>query len=73
MDGQLQRYQQHLTWLDPLDPLNRATVGFRSAIEFMMGTDNTHLIETFWRRTHQLDSLRDEKILEVLPELAVLA
>jgi len=69
----LQRYQQHLTWLEPLDPLNRATVGFRSAIEFMMGTDNTHLIETFWRRTHQLDSLRDEKILEVLPELAVLA
>ena len=69
----LERYQQHLIWLEPLDLLNRATVGFRSAIEFMMGTDNTHLIETFWRRTHQLDSLRDEKILEVLPELAVLA
>ena len=68
----LERYQQHLIWLEPLDLLNRATVGFRSAIEFMMGTDNTHLIETFWRRTRQLDSLRDEKILDVLPELAVL-
>lgn len=67
-----ERYQDHIAWLEPLDSLSRATVGFRSALEFMMSTDNTYLIDTFWRQTHRLDSLRDENILEVLPELAVL-
>jgi hypothetical protein len=70
---QVQRvYREHLTWLKPLDPLNRATVGFESAMEFMMATDNTCLLDTFWKRTHQLDELRNENILEVLPELAAL-
>ena len=68
-----QRYHEHLAWLQPLDPLNRATVGFHAAIEFMMATDNTHLLDTFWRRTHQLDELRNEKILEVIPELGMLS
>ena len=65
-----QRYHSHLEWLQPLDPLNRATVGFQSAVEFMMATDNTHLLPTFWKRTYQLDQLRDENILETIPELA---
>ena len=67
-----ERYQDHLSWLAPLDPLNRATVGFRSALDFMMATDNTHLLDTFWKRTHQLDRIRGENVLDHLPELAVL-
>lgn len=67
-----QRYQQHLDWLEPLDPLNRATVGFRSALDFMMITDNSHLLAKFWQRTQQLDDLRGQQILAVLPELATL-
>lgn len=67
-----QRYQDHLSWLEPLDTLNRATVGFRSALDFMMATDNTHLLETFWRRTHQLDEIRGENVFDHLPELATL-
>jgi hypothetical protein len=38
----------------------------------MMATDNTHLIEQFWRRTYQLDELRKEKILDIIPELEAL-
>jgi len=38
----------------------------------MNATDNTHLIDTFWRKTHELDSIRNENILHVLPELAAL-
>jgi hypothetical protein len=37
-----------------------------------MATDNTHLIDTFWRKTHELDSIRKENILDIIPELAAL-
>jgi organic radical activating enzyme len=66
------KFEQHLEWLRPLDPLNRATVGFESAINFMMATDNTQLIDSFWRRTHELDSIRKENLLDIIPELAAL-
>jgi hypothetical protein len=66
------RFEEHLEWLRPLDPLNRASVGFESAINFMMATDNTQLIDSFWRRTHELDAIRRENILDVMPELACL-
>jgi len=65
-------YQSHIQWLHSQDHLNRATQGFESAITFMNATDNTHLIDTFWRKTHELDSIRNENILHVLPELAAL-
>ena len=66
------KFEQHIEWLRPQDKLTRATVGFESAINFMMQTDNTHLIDTFWRKTHELDSIRKENILDVIPELAAL-
>jgi MoaA/NifB/PqqE/SkfB family radical SAM enzyme len=63
------RYQEHLAWLRPLDPLNRATVGFESAVNFMNSTDNTHLISTFWKKTFQLDDIRKQNIFDSIPEL----
>jgi predicted 3-demethylubiquinone-9 3-methyltransferase (glyoxalase superfamily) len=66
------KFTDHIAWLQGQDPLSRATVGFESAIKFMMATDNTHLIDTFWRKTHELDSIRKEHILDVIPELAAL-
>jgi MoaA/NifB/PqqE/SkfB family radical SAM enzyme len=65
-------YEEHLEWLRPQDLLNRATVGFESAINFMMSTDNTQLLDTFWLKTHQLDEIRGENILEIIPELEAL-
>ena len=38
----------------------------------MMNTDNTHLIDNFWRKTHQLDDIRRERLLDVIPELEAL-
>jgi hypothetical protein len=67
-----QKFEQHLEWLRPQDPLHRATVGFESAINYMMQTDNTHLIDTFWRKTHELDAIRKENCLDVIPELRAL-
>jgi len=66
------KYQEHLEWLKNKDPLERATGGFESAINFMMATDNTHLIDIFWRKTHELDSIRSEHWSNVIPELEIL-
>jgi hypothetical protein len=38
----------------------------------MLATDNTQLIDTFWRKTHELDSIRSEHLLDVMPELQAL-
>jgi organic radical activating enzyme len=65
-------FEQHLDWLRPQDHLRRATVGFESAINFMLATDNSHLLEKFWEKTQQLDSIRQENTLEIIPELAEL-
>jgi len=65
-------YNNHIAWLQDKDTLNRATTGFRSAINFMNATDNSHLITKFWEKTNQLDSIRNERCLDVIPELAAL-
>ena len=62
-------YQEHIEWLRPLDSLQRATVGFESAIKFMMATDNSKLISKFWEKTFTLDRIRKESILDIIPEL----
>jgi hypothetical protein len=66
------KYQEHIEWLKNQDPLERASEGFKSAINFMMATDNTHLIDTFWSKTHELDTIRSENMLDVIPELQAL-
>ena len=66
------KYQQHLAWLTPQDHLRRASNGYQSAIKFMMATDNTALLDLFWNKTNQLDSIRNENCLDVIPELIAL-
>ena len=62
-------YQNHLEWLKPLDKLKRATVGFESAINFMIAEDKSNLLEIFKQKTAQLDKIRNENILDAIPEL----
>jgi radical SAM protein with 4Fe4S-binding SPASM domain len=66
------RFRDHISWLHSQDPLHRATQGFESAVAFMNATDNTHLIDTFWSKTNELDAIRKEQCLDVLPELKAL-
>jgi organic radical activating enzyme len=67
------KFEEHIEWLKTQgDSLGRATQGFESAVSFMMATDNTHLIDTFWRKTHELDAIRKEQMLAVIPELTAL-
>jgi sulfatase maturation enzyme AslB (radical SAM superfamily) len=67
-----QKFEEHLEWLRPLDKLNRATSGFESAITYMNATDNTQLLPKFWAKTNELDAIRQENILTVIPELTAL-
>jgi radical SAM protein with 4Fe4S-binding SPASM domain len=64
-----EKFEQHLNWLRPLDSLGRATVGFESSINFMMAIDNQAYLPRFWQRTRELDLLRNENILDTIPEL----
>jgi sulfatase maturation enzyme AslB (radical SAM superfamily) len=66
------KFEEHLEWLRPRDHLRRATTGFESAIKYMMAIDNSHLMDQFWKKTQQLDDIRREDIIAVLPELSVL-
>ena len=66
------KFLQHIEWLRPQDSLQRATTGFESAITFMDATDNTQLIDTFWRKTNELDNLRNERCTDIVPELRAL-
>jgi radical SAM protein with 4Fe4S-binding SPASM domain len=66
-------YQDHIQWLESTgDSLGRASQGFKSAIKFLNATDNTHLIKTFWKKTQELDEIRRENCLDVIPELKAL-
>ena len=66
------KYRKHLEWLAPQDGLRRASNDFESAIVFMNTTDNTELLEQFWQKITQLDDIRRENILDILPELEAL-
>ena len=65
-------YTKHIDWLKPKDKLTRATIGFESAIKFMMADDKSHLLPKFYDRTAKLDTIRNENILDAIPELRYL-
>lgn len=64
-----EKYHSHLKWLRPLDRLNRATVGFESALNYLDANDNSHLQLQFIQKTQQLDKIRNESIGDAIPEL----
>jgi hypothetical protein len=67
-----EQYEEHIAWLKPQDHLTRASIGFESAIKFMMADDKTNLIPKFWHKTEQLDKIRNEDLLSIVPQLQVL-
>jgi radical SAM protein with 4Fe4S-binding SPASM domain len=63
-----EKYLKHIEWLKPQDKLGRACKGFESAINFMMATDQSSLLPLFWKKTDELDQIRRENILSIIPE-----
>jgi len=63
------KFAEHIEWLKPRDTINRAVGGFQAAINFMMSEDNSHLLPEFWKTVFDLDWSRNEKLIDVVPEL----
>jgi organic radical activating enzyme len=64
-----QQFEEHIEWLRPRDTIQRAIGGFQGAIQFMMATDNSHLLGEFWDSVNDLDWSRSESLVSVVPEL----
>lgn len=72
------KINNHITWLEPLDPVTRATNGYRSLINFMSqdksNTTNENdlggLIKEFIKRNYILDKFRGEDFYTTFPEYA---
>lgn len=64
------QYREHIEWIATQgDHLGRATQGFESAINFLNAQDRSDLIPEFWAKTQQLDAIRNEQIMDVIPEI----
>ena len=63
------KYREHIEWLKGKDPLTRATKGFESAINWMWAKDNESKLSLFWENTLRYDAIRNERTLDVFPEL----
>jgi radical SAM protein with 4Fe4S-binding SPASM domain len=66
------KYNEHIEWLKNKDPLTRATKGFQSAVKWMNTKDMSSKLDLFWENTLRYDEMRNEKTLEVFPELTEL-
>ena len=64
-----EKYNQHIEWLKTRDPLTRATKGFQSAVNWMNAKDNESKLSLFWENTLRYDEIRNEKTLDIFPEL----
>jgi radical SAM protein with 4Fe4S-binding SPASM domain len=62
------KVQEHIEWLRPQDHLQRATSGYEGMINFMNATDNSHLLEEFFRVNDIHDKYRGEYFETVFPE-----
>jgi radical SAM protein with 4Fe4S-binding SPASM domain len=67
-----EKYQKHIVWMKENGANPTIINMFKSVINFLNGADNSSLIPEFWEKTNQLDSIRNETALDVIPELRAL-
>lgn len=66
-DQAIDKINQHLKWLEPLDPLGRATSGYKGMLNFIK-QDQSHLLKEFFRANDTSDNYRKESFETVFPE-----
>lgn len=66
-------YERHIAWLEPQDKLQRATNGFKSALNFIRANDHSDLLPRFREEVKKLDNIRNENFWNTFPELNELA
>lgn len=65
-------YEQHITWLESQDKLQRATNGFKSALNFILANDRSDQLPRFREEVKKLDDIRNENFWNTFPELLTL-
>ena len=66
-----EKYKKHLEWLIPLDHNGKSTNGYISMIN-AMENDTVFDYNGFWKKINEVDNIRNEKLLDVFPELVCL-
>ena len=63
-----EKYHKHLEWLQPLDPVGRATYGYKSILHYI---DNNKKFDSinFWNNINPLDNYYGQNLIETFPEL----
>lgn len=63
-----EKYNEHLTWLTPLDKLGRASYGFNSVLNYI---DSLREFDynSFWKEVNQLDQYHQTDLISTFPEL----
>lgn len=64
-----EKYEKHLEWLAPQDKFGRARQGFESTLNVLKDEQNIKANKIFWQRMTELDRIRNENVLEAIPEL----
>ncbi len=62
-------YEEHIAWLQPQDKLQRATNGYKSLLNMMKASDNSHDVKKLKLEIYILDKLRGENFWHTFPEL----
>jgi hypothetical protein len=62
-------YEEHIAWLEPQDKLQRATNGFKSALNFLRANNQSKLLDRFREEVKKLDDVRNENFWNTFPEL----
>jgi radical SAM protein with 4Fe4S-binding SPASM domain len=65
----VQKYNDHIEYLKPLDEFSRASKGYMAAVNYITNTDNTKHISELKNKLSFLDRYRNQNFYSVFPEL----
>ena len=66
----IEKYNEHIDYISPLDMLQRATNGYKSAINFFEQPSIPTLLEEFKELTNKMDTIRNESFNKTFPEFS---
>jgi len=67
-----EKIQSHCEWLSGYSDVEPVIARYQALISFMFAEDRSYLLDEFWKKTRDLDAIRNENVMDVLPELNLL-
>ena len=66
----IEKYNEHIDYISPLDTLQRATNGYKSAINFIEQPSIPTKLDEFKELTNKMDTIRNESFNKTFPEFS---